>query len=223
MKNKITMFAGIVCLVLGAFRIAAAEPFVWRTRVAEQSLEVELAVAPGAYVYADTLSIQLSGRNGEVLTLLDAPVPDVRKDGDFGETRVYLPGKSVWRYRGEPPFRVSVTFNGCADGVCLPPATLRLLPDESAAAQIAARVADLDLDKLPFVTRAKLSGTADVKGFLAFLRGGAADAKTSPDDASVWWMILLAIFGGALLNLTPCVLPMIPVNLAIIQASQEAD
>ena len=199
--------------------LAAAEPFAWRTRVGEQSLEVELEVAPGAYVYADTLSIQLSGRNGEVLALLEAPSPAVRKDGIFGETRVYLPGKAVWRYRGDSPFRVSVTFNGCADGVCLPPATLQLLPDESAAARIAARVADLDLDKLPFTLRAKLSGTADVKGFLAFLRGGAADAKTASDDASVWWMILLAVFGGALLNLTPCVLPMIPINLMIIQAS----
>jgi thiol:disulfide interchange protein len=199
--------------------IAAGEPFVWRTRVAEQALEVELEVAPGAYVYADTLSLQLSGRNGELLALLDAPVTAVHKDGMFGETRVYPAGKAVWRYRGAPPFRVVVTFNGCADGVCLPPATLQLLPDESAAAQIAARVADLDLDKLPFVLRAKLSGTANAKSFLAFLRGGAAEVKTSADESSVWWLILLAIFGGALLNLTPCVLPMIPVNLIIIQAS----
>ena len=82
MKTVLTLlFAAAWCLAL-----AAAEPFVWRTRVAEQSLEVELAVAPGAYVYADTLSIQLSGRNGEVLTLLDAPVPDVRMHHRAGVT-----------------------------------------------------------------------------------------------------------------------------------------
>jgi thiol:disulfide interchange protein len=32
----------------------------------------------------------------------------------------------------------------------------------------------------------------------------------------VWWTILAVLLGGVLLNLTPCVLPMIPVNLAII-------
>lgn len=32
----------------------------------------------------------------------------------------------------------------------------------------------------------------------------------------VWWTVLLIILGGLLLNLTPCVLPMIPINLAIL-------
>ncbi len=32
----------------------------------------------------------------------------------------------------------------------------------------------------------------------------------------VWWTILLIILGGLMLNLTPCVLPMIPINLAIL-------
>ncbi|MEI6786873.1 MAG: cytochrome c biogenesis protein CcdA [bacterium] len=31
-----------------------------------------------------------------------------------------------------------------------------------------------------------------------------------------WWTILLIVIGGLLLNLTPCVLPMIPINLAIL-------
>jgi thiol:disulfide interchange protein len=32
----------------------------------------------------------------------------------------------------------------------------------------------------------------------------------------VWWTVLVIIMGGLLLNLTPCVLPMIPINLAIL-------
>jgi len=32
----------------------------------------------------------------------------------------------------------------------------------------------------------------------------------------VWWTVLLILIGGLLLNLTPCVLPMIPINLAIL-------
>ena len=203
---------------------AAAEPFTWRTRVSERELALELEIAPGYYVYADTLSMQLSGRNGEVLTLLAAPAKAVHKDGIFGETRIYPPGRSVWRYRGDAPFKVKVLFSGCRQGragqpgLCLPPEELQLLPDESAAAEIAAGVASLELDKLPFTLRGKLSGTAGEEGFIAFLRGGAASGGVAP-DRSVWWLILLAIFGGALLNLTPCVLPMIPVNLMIIQAS----
>ena len=32
----------------------------------------------------------------------------------------------------------------------------------------------------------------------------------------IWWTVLIILAGGLLLNLTPCVLPMIPINLAII-------
>lgn len=36
-----------------------------------------------------------------------------------------------------------------------------------------------------------------------------------------WWTFLIVILGGLLLNLTPCVLPMIPINLAIIGAGAQ--
>ena len=202
---------------------AAETPFVWKTDVSAEGLTLELTVAPGYYIYADTLSIQLSGRNGEPLSLLDAPVPATRKDGIFGETRVFPAGKSVWSYRGNPPFRAEVSFSGCREGapgepgLCLPPETLRLLPDRAAAELISARINELELDKLPFKTRAKLVGTADKAGFLAFLRGNTA--PTPAGKSSALWVILAAVLGGVLLNLTPCVLPMIPVNLIIIRAS----
>jgi len=223
MRWKILLAA--VCAVWCGLELAAAEPFTWRTRVSEQELEIVLEVAPGGYVYADTLSLQLADRNGGVPTLLAAPAPEKHRDGIFGETRIYPAGKAVWRYRGAPPYQLKVTFSGCRQceagqpGICLPPETLQLLPDESAAAEISAGVAALELEKLPFVTRGKLSGTADEAGFLAFLRGGSAPTGAAAPDRPVWWLILLALFGGALLNLTPCVLPMIPVNLMIIQAS----
>lgn len=51
---------------------------------------------------------------------------------------------------------------------------------------------------------------------LAFLKGGnAADSN----DIGFWGMLLLALLGGMALNLTPCVLPMLPINLAIIGAT----
>ena len=38
-----------------------------------------------------------------------------------------------------------------------------------------------------------------------------------------WWFIVLILLGGLALNLTPCVLPMIPINLAIIGAGAVKD
>ena len=78
----------------------------------------------------------------------------------------------------------------------------------------------------------RLTGACDAAAFLAFLDPSAP----TPAAASAWQLflddpaqfylrhgvglsILLILLGGVLLNLTPCVLPMIPINLAIIGAS----
>ena len=178
MNRKMLMMVGAVLLMLCGLRALAEEPFVWSTSSSADELRITLTIAPGGYVYADTVSIRVSGRNGEVLSLLEAPSPTLKPDGVFGEIKVLTPGKWVWRYRGHAPFRADVGFGGCLDGangrpgVCLPPAELQLLPDRSAAAAIASDIAGLELDKLPFTTRAKLVGTAEVREFLAFLEGG---------------------------------------------------
>lgn len=96
----------------------------------------------------------------------------------------------------------------CRDGICTMPGLLDDAPKQTASDTLSG-----------FELRGKLSGAADEAKFVAFLRGGAATTAGAAKDASVWWMLLVALAGGILLNFTPCVLPMIPVNLMIIQAS----
>ena len=86
------------------------------------------------------------------------------------------------------------------DGVCY-------LPGKASAAP--------DAPETRFTVLRKQIGLTDADGTLRFLRGEAAP----PVPGSFWLMLLAALAGGFLLNLNPCVLPMIPVNLAIIGAS----
>ena len=79
------------------------------------------------------------------------------------------------------------------------------------------------------------SGYMDTAAFTAFLdhAGGGRPAQSFltrfSDDPVVffkqwglWRTLLLILLGGLALNLTPCVLPMIPVNLAIIGAGAQS-
>lgn len=53
--------------------------------------------------------------------------------------------------------------------------------------------------------------------FLAFLRGGpAADADAPLARHSLAVVLLLVLLGGLAANLTPCVLPLVPVNLVLV-------
>ncbi len=73
-----------------------------------------------------------------------------------------------------------------------------------------------------FAVLAQASGYMPVDDFTAFIDGAESGEGYSQggqfDDKSIWFVFLITIVGGLALNLTPCVLPVIPINLAIIGA-----
>jgi cytochrome c biogenesis protein CcdA len=76
----------------------------------------------------------------------------------------------------------------------------------------------------PFRVAASTGGYVSSGAFLEFLQTADRGApQTHPFDGQGPLLIGAAILlGGVLLNLTPCVLPMIPINLAIIGAGRTA-
>ncbi len=78
------------------------------------------------------------------------------------------------------------------------------------------------LDRFEIVATA--GGFLNVDDFLQFVRDAESGTVTKgPFEGQGPLAILLVVFlGGLALNLTPCVLPMIPINLAIIGAGAQA-
>ena len=76
----------------------------------------------------------------------------------------------------------------------------------------------------PFRVAASTGGYVSSDALLEFLRGADTGAPQSqPFEGQAPLLVGAAILlGGVLLNLTPCVLPMIPINLAIIGAGRTA-
>lgn len=74
-----------------------------------------------------------------------------------------------------------------------------------------------------FDTRGVAGGYMNVSTFMQFINDAEAGVtKSGPFDGQGPIAILLLVFlGGLALNLTPCVLPMIPINLAIIGAGAQ--
>ena len=97
----------------------------------------------------------------------------------------------------------------CEDGVCY------IVSDDKA--EKTDNTAEKSVPEKVFVPVRKSVGMTDTPEFMAFLKDEpVADPLAG---ATFWGMILLALIGGFALNLTPCVLPMLPVNLAVIGAS----
>ena len=75
-----------------------------------------------------------------------------------------------------------------------------------------------------FTIAGRLDGFTNTDGFIAFLDAAEQGEGTHAAAAAGgwWWMLLVVLAGGLLLNLTPCVLPLIPINIAIIGAGARA-
>ena len=93
----------------------------------------------------------------------------------------------------------------CEDGVCM------LVEEPSGATPVSVKTG---------IPRARIAhGYMDADSFIAFLENRNAESESSLTGKSWWLVILLVLLGGICMNLTPCILPMMPINLMIIGRS----
>ena len=141
----------------------------------------------------------------DLLDPLIPPPEHITNSLALAYTGVALPAEAVF------------TYQGCKNDICFMPKTIRW--------RIAADGTTTELADGPVPTEPPLSpanpgfrtagGYMNADAFLAFLD----DRPAETFQWRGWITILLILAGGILLNLTPCVLPMIPINLAIIGAA----
>lgn len=98
----------------------------------------------------------------------------------------------------------------CADGLC------RLVEDEPEAAGTSRQE-----PRSPLKGRLA-QGYMTAEAFVGFVKGeepATGGDLWSRTDGNVLLILLLALVGGLAMNLTPCVLPMVPINLMVIGKS----
>ncbi len=202
---------------------------------------VALSIPPNHVVYAESFRVSASSgvsveRVGEAAVEMK---PDLSDPGK--QVAVYAhPFESLWKISPRRSgVRLTVSYQGCDDKVCFMPeehvfrfeaATDRFVEEAGGAGTGPSEA----VDWTGGMAASGSGGYMSAAEFLAFLDRAegkpaavAADAGLSgflSDPVSFFHAhgmvltLLLVLLGGVLLNLTPCVLPMIPVNLAIIGA-----
>ena len=227
-------------LLHSSFFIAApaAPPFASPFAVAaardvfegQPAVRVDFTVPADHHLYS---SFSVAATGGTPLAPLSVPKPDTNHPDDFEPS--YTRSFSAY-YVPPAADSIVVAYQGCAGNVCFMPqrTVLPIGAPASAGVDASAPAAPAVAGGFPLAGRGeprRLVGYADVSEFLAFLDL----SQTAPAPASAWKLflddpaqfyrrrgvlpsLLLILIGGILLNLTPCVLPMIPINLAIIGA-----
>jgi thiol:disulfide interchange protein DsbD len=200
-------------------------------------LAVTVSIADGHYLYASGTSVEArtDGVTLEPLTTLDAKQKDDPYQG--GLVEIY-PTSGIMRFRVLPPtepLTIELKHWGCNETTCFIPSSqeVTLTLEETTTPPPAATNASPITTASPIPADLTVAGTAggylDSKAFLDFLdrveSGTGTTRNLAQEILSRYGVVLgiLVLMGfGFLLNLTPCVLPMIPVNIAIIGAGVQA-
>ena len=207
-------------------------------------VRVSLSVPDKHVLYAEALKVTANA--GVAVTAVKVPLPDKKPDPVDPDKQVSVyahPFDSVWRLAPRKAgLRLTVAYQGCDDKVCFMPESHVFRFDEASGRFVETTADDTAETAPPVVSDGSWSqglavktagGYMSAREFLSFL--DQVEGKDSSDSGAglsgflrdpvaffhahgMMLTLLLVLVGGVLLNFTPCVLPMIPINLAIIGA-----
>lgn len=235
---------------LGGLKVNRAEPVTFSiSQQGENSAEsltirIVLHMGKSIHMYSDTAKFfQLAISNSEGLDKGTILLPDPHQFTDFDKSTagVYVDGQEIvvkhrltsaaWKIAG------TLQFQACDTVMCFTPRTAYFSASSDSGAKIsfdppvATTTATVD-DAMSITEKLRGFTVAGIKGgflkvneFGAFLDNPAAAAKPGTsvfENRGLIVVILMILLGGIALNLTPCVLPMIPITLAVLGAGSQA-
>jgi thiol:disulfide interchange protein DsbD len=168
----------------------------------DQRVRVYWQIAENYYLYQHRFAFQLQDAQGEIA--LEATLPEgiIHSDEYFGEVEVYYTSADITLklQRTTSKATLSTTSQGCADaGLCYPPHK---------------QYYELDFNTgtaTPVSQPQKRAPTQEIT------------AAETAGSSSLLYMLLLAFMGGAILNLMPCVFPILSLKVLSFARSSDHD
>jgi thiol:disulfide interchange protein DsbD len=174
-------------------------------------LLVRFTPAPGYYLYRDKTSFKLKSGDGVALGEPRWPPGQQHHDEHFGDVVVYynlveIPLPVQRTNTAAQAITLEATFQGCQDnGLCYPPMT---------------RAVDVELP----AGAGAVVGAMEVATGAASARVATSIAPTEAGAITLVVALLWALFGGLILNLMPCVLPVLSFKaLALAEGGESRD
>jgi len=221
-----------------------ANPFEVDAQLVGEEVRVQVTIPTNHYLYADQFT--LSDALGNEQQAIALPETESITDPNTGKPKPVYSQSFEARFEWKPvdggAGSIHIQYWGCNDEVCFIPQTkvIELVKAESVPVEAKTEVQavpDWKTALEPFEIKGSEVGYMRAEPFLRFLERAENGADASDVSAFTLFLtdpvafvresglliaILFILLGGLALNLTPCVLPMIPINLAIIGAGAQA-
>ncbi|MDD4181425.1 MAG: cytochrome c biogenesis protein CcdA [Victivallaceae bacterium] len=218
----------LALLLTALFSAEADETFNWSFNLEEEQFTISVQIPEHHYLYQDQTKIIVNSADKSISAHI-SPIASKYDDEFSGETMIYTTGNVEWKFnvaKTTLPYRIELEYAGCrattpeSSGICFMPQHDFYVFDGKMAKKD-------DPDATP---TGKLTLLESLKGFKILNSAGGYMGSSdflkflNREDTdffagkSMLVIIFLIVIGGLGLNLTPCILPMIPINLAIIGA-----
>ena len=169
----------------------------------DRSIRVYWQIEDAYYLYQHRFAFELEDASGSLELVADLPPAIERHDEYFGEVKVYYHNADIslqLQRDINSTGTLAVSSQGCADaGLCYPPQTQYFKVD---------------------FTEGTISPVEPSRSTSP--KSGASEAP-SGESSSLLYMMLLAFLGGAILNLMPCVFPILSLKLLSFARSDDSD
>ena len=228
MKQFAVFFLFLFLLI--PLRSAEEQKGTWSVTGGKDAVTVTLTVNAPYQGMAEMISVRTEPE-------LKATVSPVAKD-DY-----LLPGQHQWVFTGQPasfPLTITADAQYCdSNGICFMPESTKSLgsfrteddwkngiftPEDGVSYAPAPQPGGMVQTAVPsYRITGRAVGYMNPEEMVAFLKGEPEKSMFDLDGKGIFLTLLLVLLGGLALNLTPCVLPLIPVNLAIIGAGMNSD
>ncbi|MDO9540805.1 MAG: cytochrome c biogenesis protein CcdA [Kiritimatiellia bacterium] len=232
-------------LTAGAEAPFAVSAALDKSNEGEALLSVSFSIRNHCYLYGDRIKVEAPR---EVrLSPVKLPPPMAKKyDESAGSTVGVYTQDVTFIYavkgNGDNPLTIKIMYQGCSETMCFLPMTETFSLALGAGSGAIPKDAKRDTAPIPqlsdngrdwnrhFNLAGRTAGYLNAESFMEFLNGARSGKNIARDklhglfeERSVWVFLALILLGGFALNLTPCVLPLIPINIAIIGAGAKAE
>lgn len=171
---------------------------------APQLISFTWQIAPGYYLYRHGFNVEALKQPEQTATIdLNFSKGIAKHDEFFGDVEVYYDTSEISAQfdNSKQPLYLTITSQGCADaGLCYPPLKQFFQIDFNQATIN-------ELDQLP--------STANTEATINLI-----DTNTSTQHSLVY-ILLLALIGGTILNLMPCVFPVLSLKVLSFTKDKE--
>lgn len=214
-----------------------------------QTLDMHYAIAPGYYMYQERFEVRIEDAHGQLLLFrsstltppgeetrqptwaqaLVLPKGQVKYDPTFEQDmEVFHDGvtlRAPLQGGAAAPLMVTLTGQGCSDeGLCYPPMTQQFTlaaqgDGYQAQGLLVREQVPAPQDEVTAVAQGAASTASGAAPAGSWLDLGDVGMASWLHQAPLWQILGLSLLFGVLLSLTPCVLPMVPILLAILAGS----